>query len=77
MEDLLDVYELPYNPLKPVICMDEKPYQLLGGSRDPLSMRKGSDKKVNSEYGRERTCCILVFTEPLGGIRHVNIREQQ
>lgn len=35
MEDVLDVYELPYNPDRPVVCMDEKPYQLLGESREP------------------------------------------
>ena len=34
MEDILDVYELPYDPLHPVVCMDEKPYQLLGEARD-------------------------------------------
>ena len=33
MEDVLDVYELPYNPQRPVVCMDEKPYQLLGEAR--------------------------------------------
>ena len=37
MEDVLDVYELPYNPARPVVCMDEKPYQLLGDVREPLS----------------------------------------
>lgn len=74
MEDVLDVYELPYNPLKPVICMDEKPYQLLGESKDPLPMRKGSNQKIDSEYVREGTRSIFVFTEPLGGVRHVNVR---
>ena len=33
MEDVLDVYELPYNPMRPVVCMDEKPYQLLEDAR--------------------------------------------
>ena len=37
MEDVLDVYELPYNPARPVVCMGEKPYQLLGDVREPLS----------------------------------------
>ena len=41
MEDVLDVYELPYNPARPVVCMDEKPYQLLGDVRKPLPMRPG------------------------------------
>lgn len=43
MEDVLDVYELPYNPQRPVVCMDEKPYQLLGEARSPLPMRPGND----------------------------------
>lgn len=77
MEDVLDVYELPYNPKRPVICMDEKPYQLLGKVREPLPMRPGDAKKIDSEYIREGTCSIFVFTEPLGGTRHVSVRERR
>lgn len=77
MEDILDVYELPYNPLRPVVCMDEKPYQLLGESREPLLMRQGSNQKIDSEYVREGTCSIFVFTEPLGGVRHLNVRDRR
>lgn len=43
MEDILDVYERSYDPLNPVVCMDEKPYQLLGELKEPLPMRKGSN----------------------------------
>lgn len=50
MEDVLDIYELPYNPDVPVVCMDEKPYQLLGEAREPLPMRPGDDLKTDSEY---------------------------
>ncbi len=50
MEDVLDVYELPHDPFCPVICMDEKPYQLLGEARDSWAMCPGDDKKVDSEY---------------------------
>ena len=46
MEDVLDVYELPYNPIRPVVCMDEKPYQLLGDVREPLPMRPGIGKST-------------------------------
>lgn len=77
MEDVLDVYELPYDPYHPVVCMDEKPYQLLGESMEPLPMRKGSDQKIDSEYVREGTCSIFIFTEPLGGVRHVDARKQR
>jgi hypothetical protein len=77
MEDILDIYELPYNPLQPVVCMDEKPYQLLGEAREPLPIRKGSNQKIDSEYVRKGTCSIFVFTEPLSGIRHLNVRERR
>ncbi|MDD7636828.1 MAG: hypothetical protein PUJ55_07820 [Clostridiales bacterium] len=45
MEDVLDVYELPYNPKIPVVCMDEKPYQLLGEERDSWAMHPGDNKR--------------------------------
>ena len=45
MEDVLDVYEMPYNPSVPVVCMDEKPYQLLGEARTSWAMRPGDNKK--------------------------------
>ena len=77
MEDVLDVYEMPYNPSIPVVCMDEKPYQLLGEVRDSWAMRPGDDKKVDSEYMRNGTCSIFAFIEPLGGMHHVSVREHR
>lgn len=38
MEDVLDVYELPYDAKRPVVCMDEKPYQLIGEERESLPL---------------------------------------
>ena len=49
MEDVLDIYERPYDALHPVVCMDEKPYQLLGEARKPLPMRPGSNRKVEDQ----------------------------
>jgi hypothetical protein len=77
MEDVLDVYRRIYNPAIPVICMDEKPYQLLGEIRDPIPARPGSVEKFDSEYERHGTCSIFLFTEPLGGWRHVFAREHR
>lgn len=77
MEDVLDVYELPYNPTVPVVCMDEKPYQLLGEVRESWAMRPGDDKKVDSEYTRNGTCSIFAFIEPLGGTHHISVREHR
>lgn len=77
MEDVLDVYELPYNPDVPVVCMDEKPYQLLGEARDSWGMRPGDNKKVDSEYVRNGTCSIFAFVEALAGKHHVSVREHR
>ncbi len=71
MEDILDIYEMPYDPAVPVVCMDEKPCQLLREAREPLPMRPGDAQKLDPEYVRNGTCSIFVFVEPLGGVRHV------
>lgn len=72
MEDVLDVYELPYDPRHPVVCMDEKPYQLLDDARETLPMRPGDIQKVDSEYVRNSTRSIFAFVEPLGGRHHTS-----
>ena len=77
MEDVLDIYELPYDEKYPVVCMDEKPYQLLGESREPLPMIPGSDRKIDSEYVRNGPVSIFAFVEPLGGVHHVSAREHR
>ena len=77
MEDVLDVYERPYDASHPVVCMDEKPYQLLGDVRESWAMRPGAHKKVDSEYERNGTCSIFAFVEPLGGRHHVSVREHR
>jgi len=77
MENVLKVYKRPYDPKMPVICMDEKPYQLLGDKIKPIPMKNGSPKKIDFEYERNGTCCIFVFTEPLKGWRRVAARERR
>lgn len=77
MEDVLEVYSRPYNPARPVICMDEKPYQLLGEVRNPIPAEPGAVEKVDSEYKREGTCSIFIFTEPLAGWRYTEALERR
>ena len=77
MEDILHIYHLPYNIDLPVICMDEKPYQLLGEKIKPLPARPGDTKKLDSEYVRNGTSSIFVFTEVLAGFRHVSVRKHR
>ena len=71
MEDVLSVYERAYNPGYPVVCMDEKPFQLLDERYKPIPMGdKNSVLKYDCEYERKGTCSIFMFTEPLAGWRH-------
>ena len=77
MEDVLDVYARRRDPEVPVVCMDEKPYQLLGHAREPLPAAPGSDAKIDSEYVRCGTCSIFCWVEPLAGRRRVAARARR
>jgi len=77
MEDVLDVYERPYDEKCPVVCMDEKPYQLLGETREAIPMEPGKVKREDSEYVRNGTCSIFIFTEPLKGWRRTAVCERR
>ena len=77
MEDVLAVYARPYDPARPVVCMDEKPYQLLGHARDPIPATPGHDLKEDSEYVRRGTCSIFCWVEPLAGWRRVDAQPQR
>ena len=77
MEDILDLYQQPYDPEYPVICMDEKPYQLLSETRQPIPMKRGRPKRQDDEYIRNGTCCIFLFTEALTGWRHTSPQEHR
>lgn len=57
--------------------MDEKLYQLLEETREPLSMRPGDTQKIDSEYIRNGTCSIFVFVEPLVVVQHVSVQEHR
>jgi len=70
MEDVLAVYARPYDRNKPVVCMDEKPFQLLSLRRKSIPMKMGVPEKEDYEYTRIGTCSIFIFTEPLVGWRH-------
>jgi len=77
MEDVLDVYAMPYNALIPVICMDEQPVQLLKESRISIAATKEHARRVDYEYERAGTACIFMFAEPLSGWRKVSTRLQR
>jgi hypothetical protein len=77
MEDVLDLYQMPYDSDYPVICMDEKPYQLLGESRITIPMKSGKPQRQDGEYVRNGTCSIFIFNEPLSGWRHTCVCEHR
>lgn len=77
MEDVLEIYHLPYDKKRPVICLDELPFQLLGEKSEPLLMKKGKEKKVDYEYVRHGTAAVFLAFEPLSGKRLVRVYERR
>lgn len=73
----MDVYHRPYDPLYPVICMDESCKQLIGEVRDPIPVAPGHPVLVDDEYVRNGVAEIFLEVEPLGGKRHVKITEHR
>lgn len=73
MEDVLEVYSRPYDENRPVICMDEKPFQLLDDRIEPIPLSKDNHtEKYDCEYVRKGSCSIFMFTEPLGQWREAH-----
>lgn len=77
MEEVLEVYERPYDPDYPVVCMDEQPVQLLKETRVPIEATKKHARRVDYEYERNGTASIFMFAEPLAGYRQATARPQR
>lgn len=77
MEDVLDLYESKHNEKEPVICVDEKLYQLLYDYLEPIPINKGKPKKIDYEYKRNGTCNIFMVSEPFNGIRKCKVTEKR
>lgn len=73
MEDVLDMYAQPYDPRYPMVCFDERPFQMLGDVMDPLPARPGQPRRYDYEYRREGTCNLFITFQPLAGWRHVKV----
>ncbi len=73
MEQVLEVYRRPYDPRRPVVCMDEQPKQLIAEARRPVPVAPGQPARVDYEYIREGVCTVWMFVEPLAGWRHVPV----
>lgn len=77
MEDILYVYQRPYDALKPVVNMDEHPVQLVNETRDVIATRPGQPERYDYEYERNGTAVNFMFTEPLSGWRKVRVRPRK
>lgn len=77
MEDVLDVYTQPYDPLRPMICMDETNKQLIADTRPCIPMEEGQPLRVDYEYERKEVCNLFMFFEPLTGKRYVTVTDQR
>jgi hypothetical protein len=77
MEEVLDLYEEPYDPKRPVVCFDERPCQLIGDVRNPLPMKPGCIERFDSEYERGGVCWVLMSFEPLTGWRELAVTERR
>ena len=77
MEDVLEVYKRPSDPLRPLVCMDECPKQLIGEVRIPIAVRPGRARRFDTEYSRNGTCNLFMFSAPLSGWRRVEVTERR
>lgn len=77
MEDVLDLYHEPYDPLRPVVCFDEGTKQLISKTRTSLPMQPGQPQRYDYEYERHGTCNLFVFSEPLVAWRQAKVTDKR
>jgi len=77
MEDVLDVYDRPYDPVHPQVCFDEKSAQLIAETRQPLPARPGHPERFDYEYQRKGTANLFLCFQPLAGWRKVLITDRR
>jgi len=73
MEDILELYQQPYDAQVPVVCFDERPVQLISETRSPIPAQPGSPQRYDYEYKREGTCNLFGFFQPKTGWRHLKV----
>ena len=77
MEDVLEVYQRPYDPKNPMVCMDETSKQLITETRVPIAAKPGRVKCYDYEYERHGVANVFMFCEPLRGWRHVSVTDRR
>lgn len=77
MERILWLYALPYDPLYPVVCFDERPCFLIGDIIEPLVMQTGQVRKEHYAYEKNGSCSLLAAIEPLTGYRQAQLHARR
>jgi hypothetical protein len=77
MYDILDLYEEDYDPKRPIVCLDEKPIQIIEDKRKPIPMKPGSPEKYDYEYIRNGTANIFMAVEFKAGKRVTQVTERR
>ena len=77
MEDVLEVYKRPYDPTRPVICLDETNRQLIEETRQTIPAQPGQPQRVDYEYRRHGVVNLFMMFEPLKAQRHVEVTDRR
>jgi hypothetical protein len=77
MEDVLEVYHRPFDPRRPLVCLDEASKQLVGETRTPVPAACGRPERYDYEYVRNGTANLFLVAAPLEGWRHVEVTERR
>jgi hypothetical protein len=77
MEDVLGVYQRPFDADRPLVCLDEASKQLVAQTRQAISAKPGQAKRIDAEYRRCGTASVFMLSAPLEGKRHVRVRERR
>ena len=75
MEDVLEVYKRPYDPRRPVVCLDETSKQMVAETRVPIPARPGQKARHDYEYERKGVANLFMIFAPLEGWRHVKVTD--
>jgi len=76
MEDVLEVYQRPHDPHRPVVCLDETTKQLIKEIRVPVPAKSGRPARHDYEYERNGTANLFMLFAPLEGWRHVEVTDR-
>lgn len=77
MENVLDLYQQPFDPLRPIVCMDETSKQLVAETRLPIPAQPGRVQRFDYEYERKGTADVFMFAEPLRSWRWAPVTERR